>query len=151
MTRPPMTVRTTDDALDLKHVPQVFAETSRAFAAAACGLVTTGSRDVRDSDVGSATLFQTRWRIAQVLRTRPEAGQAAKFSAAARHPLTHVQELESCTSEILLKALRVSKGGKRTRAQSNNCQQRQTGCLHESREGVVPRARARLVASPCEL
>ena len=35
----PMTVRTTDDALDLKHVLQESAETSRAFAVAACCLV----------------------------------------------------------------------------------------------------------------
>ena len=35
-----------------------------------------------------------------------EAAQAAKFFVVVRHPLTHVQELESCTSEILLKALR---------------------------------------------
>ena len=66
----PMTVRTTDDALNLKHVLQESAEASRAFAFAACGLVTTGSRDVRGSDVGSAKLFETRSRIAQVLRTR---------------------------------------------------------------------------------
>ena len=100
-----MTVRTTDDALDLKHVLQESTKTSRPFAVAACGLVTTGSREVRDSDVGRAKLLQTRSRIAQVLRTRPEAVQAAKFFVVAGHPLTHVQELESCTSEILLKAL----------------------------------------------
>ena len=41
-----------------------------------------------------------------MLRTRPEAGQAAKFFVVAGHPLTHAQELESSTSEILLKALR---------------------------------------------
>ena len=41
-----------------------------------------------------------------MLRTRPEAGQAAKFFVVAGHPLTHLQELESCTSDILLKALR---------------------------------------------
>ena len=41
-----------------------------------------------------------------MLRTRPEAEQAAKFFVVPGHPLTHVQELESCTSEILLKALR---------------------------------------------
>ena len=71
----------------------VSAETSRAFADAACGLVTTGSREVPDSDVGSAKLFQTRSRIAQVLRTRLEAAQAAKFFVVARHPLTHVQKV----------------------------------------------------------
>ena len=81
-------------------------ETSRAFAAAVCGLATTGFREVRDSDVGSAKLFQTRSRISQVLRTRPEAEQAAKFFVVAGHPLTHAQELESCTSEILLNTLR---------------------------------------------
>ena len=86
----PMTVRTTDGALDLKHVLQESAETSRAFAVAACGLVTTGSREVRDSDVGSAKLFQTRSRIAQVLRTRPEGEQVAKFFIVAGHPLTRV-------------------------------------------------------------
>ena len=85
-----MTVRTTDDALDLKHVLQESTETSRAFAVAACGLVTTGSREVRDCDVGRAKLLQTRSRIAQVLRTRPVAGQAAKFFVVAGHPLTHV-------------------------------------------------------------
>ena len=75
--------------------------------------MTTGSREVRDSDVGSAKLFQTRSTIAQVLRTRP-AGQAAKFFVVAEQPSTHVQELESCTSEILLKALRdVSCGAKK--------------------------------------
>ena len=73
-----MTVRTTDDALDLKHVLQESTETSRAFAVAACGLVTTGSREVRDSDVGRAKLLQTRSRIAQVLRTRPEAGASCE-------------------------------------------------------------------------
>ena len=46
----PMTVRTTDDALDLKHVLQETVETSRAFTVAACGIVTTGSREVRDSE-----------------------------------------------------------------------------------------------------
>ena len=33
----PMTVRTTDDVLDLEHVLEESAETSRAFAVAACG------------------------------------------------------------------------------------------------------------------
>ena len=98
--------RTTRPRSLFARVLQESAETSRALAVAACGLVTTGSREVRDSDVGSAKLFQTRSRIAQVLRTRPEAGQAAKFFVVAGHPLTHVQELESCIFEILLKALR---------------------------------------------
>ena len=39
----PKIVRTTDDAVDLTHVLRESAETSRAFAVAACGLVTTGS------------------------------------------------------------------------------------------------------------
>ena len=151
----PMTVRTTDDALGLKHVLQESAETSRAFAVAACGLVTTGSREVRDSDVGVANLFQTRSRIAQALRTRPEAGQAAKFFVVAGHLLMHVQELWSCTSEILLKTLRdVSCVPKETcehALKRENCHQRQTGCQHGSSEGVVPRARARLVASSSEM
>ena len=72
-----MTVHTTSNALDLKHVLQESAETSHAFAVAACGLVTTGSR-VRDSDVGSAKLFQTRWRIAQVLRDETRSGASCE-------------------------------------------------------------------------
>ena len=103
----PMTVCTTDYALDLKNVLQESAETSRAFTVSACGLVTTGSREVRDSDVGSAKLFQARSRIAQVLRTRPEAGQAAKFFVVAGHPLTHVQELVSALLRFCLRRFEI--------------------------------------------
>ena len=138
-----MTGRTTDDALDLRHVLQESAESPRAFAVAACGLVTTGSREVRDSDLGSAKLFQTRSRIAQ-LRTRPEAGQVAKFFVVAGHPVTRAQELECSTSVLLLKKLRgvscVPQGRMRTGPQSKNCHQRPTANIVKA-ERVLCRGR----------
>ena len=54
----PMTVRTTDDALDLKHVLQESAETSRALAVAACGLVTTGPREFHKSNIDNTKLYK---------------------------------------------------------------------------------------------
>ena len=59
--------------------------------------------------------------------------------------MTHVQELESCTVEILLKALRDV-----SRVPKEACEHELKVRIATSREGVVPRARARLVASPCE-
>ena len=60
--------------------------------------------------------------VSDQIEDRTEAGQAAKFFVVAGHPLTHVQELESPTSEILLKALRdvsCAQGGMRTRGASD--------------------------------